>query len=427
MVRRPLFFYGWYIVGITAATMILAYGVRHSFAVFFPPILTEFGWNRGDTAFMFSLNLFVYGLTGPFSGSLADRWQPRKLAVIGLTILSLATAGCAFAQELWQFYLLFGVLIPIGTSFLGWPLLAPTLTNWFAQRRGMALGMGQMGGGLSYVYGLFAEFVISQVGWRYAYLVLAGLVFVVLLPLHRRFFCYRPEEKGLKPYGVNSVPLLNHDLRNKPAEVAQSQDWSLGRAARTYQLWLLAISQMLYWGFGCYLVLAHQVKFAEDAGYSSTFAASVFAFFGIVMTVGQLSGFVSDRIGREATVTLAIFMSIAALVALISVKDTSQPWLLYVYAILFGYGAGIYSPALVAGAADLFHGKHFGAIAGLLLTGMGTGGIVGPWLGGYIYDLTGSYFWAFILCMVAFSLSCVAFWIAAPRKPARLRAKSTSN
>jgi len=192
----------------------------------------------------------------------------------------------------------------------------------------------------------------------------------------------------------------------------------------TYQLWLLLLSYFLFWGVGCYLVLAHQIKFATDVGYSSTFAASIFALYGVLQVAGQLSAGISDWLGRERTVTLANILTIGALMALVSVKDTSQPWLLYLYAVCFGYGSGFFTPTITAGAADIFHGKHFGAIAGLMLTGMGIGGVIGPWLGGYIYDITGSYYGAFVLCMACFALSCAALWIAAPRKAAQLRASA---
>jgi len=426
MVRRPRFFYGWVIVGITAVSMMLIYGIRHSFSVFFPSILDEFGWSRGSTAFMLSLNLLIYGFVAPVAGSLGDRWKPHWLMPIGVTFLGLATAGCAFARELWHFYLLIGILMPLGTACCGWPLLAPTLANWFAKRRGLAMGLGQIGAGLSFTYGMFAEFAISRVGWRHAYFVLAGTLVTVLLPLYLLFFHYRPENRGLRAYGAEE-PAATKDATLEVASAKNSapQDWTLRQAMRTYQLWLLMLSYFLFWGIGTYMVIAHQVKFAEDVGYSSTFAASIFALYGISMVAGQLSAGISDWIGREITVTLIAILAIGALVALISVKDTSQPWLLYLYATCFGYGGGIFTPTLTAGAADIFHGKHFGAIAGLLLTGMGTGGVIGPWLGGYIYDTTGSYTSAFILSMVCFGLACIAFWIAAPRKAARLRARVT--
>ena len=166
MVKCPRFFYGWIIVGITVVSMTLIYGIRHSFSVFFPSILDEFGWARGNTAGMLSLNILVYGFLAPVAGSLGDRWKPRLIMPLGIAVLGLATASCAFANELWHFYLFFGVLMPMGSAFCGYPLLNPALANWFAKRRGLAMGLGQMGGGLSFVYGVFAEFTISQLGWR---------------------------------------------------------------------------------------------------------------------------------------------------------------------------------------------------------------------------------------------------------------------
>lgn len=419
MVKRPVFFYGWIIVAITVISMILIYGIRHSFAVFFSRILQEFPWSRGNIAVMFSLNIFIYGLLAPVAGALADRWNPRRVMLLGVLILGLATAGCALVSELWHFYLLFGCLMPLGSAFSGWPIMAPSLINWFTKRRGLVLGLGQMGGGLSFVYSIFIEFTISQMGWRETFIVLAVLLIIFLLPLYLFFFYYRPEEKGLHSYG-GEVASPAPPSSTGGAGIRSSMLWerTLGEILRSPRLWFLVLSYALFWGVGCYLVLAHQVKFTEDAGYSSLFSVSIFALFGITLFMGQLSGFVSDWLGREKTVTLATVLSIGALIALLLVRDTSQPWLLYAYSISLGYGAGLFSPTLFAASADIFYGRHYGAVAGLLLAGMGAGGAVGPWIGGYLFDLSGSYTSSFILCMVSMGLSCIMLWMAAPRKAA---------
>ena len=422
--RQPRFFYGWAIVGITAVSLVLIYGIRHSFSVFFPPILDEFGWSRGSTAAMFSLNVLIYGFLGPVAGGLADRWQPTRIMPIGIVILALATAGCAFATELWHFYLLFGVAMPLGTAFCGWPVLAPALANWFTRRRGLVIGLAHTGGGLSFAYAMFAEFAISQVGWRYAYFVLAGMLVVFLLPLCRLFH-YHPEARGLTPYGADQTLAAAGPMSQPgPSGNSRGGDWTLGSAIKTYRLWLMVLSYFFFWGMGNYLVLAHQVKFVEDAGYSSAFAASVFALFGLSMIAGQVSASISDRIGRELTIAFSAVLAIGALVALLSVSDTSQPWLLYVHSVALGLGAGLFAPTSVAAMADIFHGRHFGAIAGLLLTGQGLGGAIGPWLGGHMYDISGSYATAFVISMVAYGLGAVAIYIAAPRKAAGLRART---
>jgi MFS family permease len=139
--------------------------------------------------------------------------------------------------------------------------------------------------------------------------------------------------------------------------------------------------------------------------------------------VGQVAASVSDKIGRESTVAIAAMLSIGALVSLISVRDTSQPWLLYLYSVCFGLGTGLFSPNIVVGAADIFRGRNIGAISALLLTGVGFGGAIGPWLGGYIYDIRGSYDIAFIVAMGAFAAAGISYWLAAPRHAARIRAR----
>jgi sugar phosphate permease len=208
MVKRPVFFYGWVIVAIIVVSMVLIYGIRHSFAVFFSRILQEFPWSRGNIAIMFSLNIFIYGFLAPVAGTLADRWKPRRMMPLGVVILGLATAGCAFANKLWHFYLLFGFLMPLGSAFSGWPIMAPSLVNWFTKRKGLVLGLGQMGGGLSFVYSIFVEFTISQMGWRNTFIILAVILVIFLLPLYFFFFYFRPEEKGLHSYGVEPTAPL---------------------------------------------------------------------------------------------------------------------------------------------------------------------------------------------------------------------------
>ena len=422
MVKKAPFFYGWIMVGLSVVTMILIYGVRHSFSVFFSPILDEFAWSRGNTAIMLSLNIFFYGLLAPLAGNCTDRWRPRRVMPIGLVILGVATAGCAWGRQLWHFYLLFGILIPLGTAFCGWPVLAPTLMNWFVKKRGLVLGVGQMGGGLSFVYGLFVEFVILRWGWRNTFLVLAANLFFLLLPLHLLFFRYRPQDKGLTAYGAEATPAA---AGSRTFATAVADDpaihWSLSRVLRSPNLWFIVLSYALFWGVAGYMVMAHQIRFMEDAGFSQMFSVSIFALVGIMIFLGQFSGFLSDWWGREKATIFASTLSIGALSIFIFIRSGSPLWLLYLYAVCFGYGSGLFSPTIFASSADIFHGRHFGMVAGLLLFGMGAGGAIGPWLGGYLFDISGSYLYAFILAMVCMALACWSLWVAAPRKAEQLR------
>ena len=418
MNRRLTFSYAWIIIAVALISEIIVYGARHSFSVFFPPILDAFGWARGSTALMFSLNLLVYGLMAPLAGGVGDRWNPRRIMPLGALLVALSLAGCALANELWHFYILFGVLVPMGIAFSGWPLFAPAVANWFAKKRGLAMGLGLMGGGLSFTIGMFVDHLISLVEWRWTFVVLASLVVGIVIPLIVVFFYSRPEHKGLAPYGIKAVPVagVEKGVQIPVERKSATEGWTFRQALCSYRLWLIIMSQLLYWGIASYMVVAHQVRFAEDVGYSSTFAAFVFLLSGIFIAVGQVSGFLADIVGRERTLTLATVLSVGSIVILLSVQDNSQPWMLYTHAVLFGFGGGLMLSALAAGAADIFYGKHFGAIYGCVLAGMGVGGAIGPWLGGFIHDVSGSYFSAFIVCIGAYCIACLSFWIAAPRR-----------
>jgi MFS family permease len=419
LIRKPRIFWGWYIIGVMIVSMMLVFGIRTSFSVFFEPVLDYFGWYRGSTAIMLSLNVFIYGLAAPVAGILVDRWKARTVAVSGLLLLTFSTAACYFAGELWHFYFLFGVLAPIGSAFCASPILNASVINWFGKSRGLAVGIGQIGGGLSFVYGLIIQAVIEHFGWRASFLVMGGLIAIVLLPLYLLFYYHRPEDKGLKAYGAGELT-DSGEINAVPGPV---RDWTLRTAFRTYQLWLLVFAEVCFWGIGNYMILAHQIKFAEDVGYSPLMATSIFALYGFVSIIGQLCSAVSDKIGREKTLTMATVLAIGGLVALISVRDTSQTWLLYVYAISSGFATGVFSPLIIVGLADIFRGRNIGTLSAMLMTGMGFGGVIGPWLGGYIYDVYGSYNIAFIIGMAAFAVGCVSYWMAAPRKAESLRAR----
>jgi MFS family permease len=410
-------FYGWVIVAISAATLMLATGVRHSFSVFFPSILDDFGWSRGSTSIILSLHLLVFGVFAPFAGNLADRWQPKRLMHIGVVVIGLATAGCSFAYKVWHFYLIFGLLTPIGMSFCNLPLLLPALSNWFHKRLGLAIGLSQVGGGLSFVYAVFAQWVISSFGWRIAYIVV-GAMALLLLPIHFFFFFYRPGDKGMSPYGGDEKASLGENRTGFAATINAS--WILKEAIKTAHLWFLVVS-LFFWGMSLYLILTHQIKLAVDVGYSSMFAASIFGLYGIFMITGQFASSASDRTGREAIVILATLLKILALVCLFMVRNTSSPVLLYIYAICMGFGAGLYIPTLFAGAADIFHGSSFGSINGIILSGMGIGGSIGPWIGGYVYDVFGNYDGAILFAIAGLAFSGLAFVNAAPRHAAKIR------
>jgi MFS family permease len=188
----------------------------------------------------------------------------------------------------------------------------------------------------------------------------------------------------------------------------------LASALKTSRLWFLLLA-FLFQSTTLNMLAQHQPVYCQDIGFNEVFTSVIFSLFGIGMMGGTVSAFISDLIGREVTFIFATVGVVIGILAIMFACPT-QEWLLYIYGIFFGFFSGVIGPTIYSGSADIFSGKHFGAINGFTLVGFGTGGALGPWLGGYIYDTTGNYTIAFVLAAIAVIISCVLFWFASPRK-----------
>lgn len=416
------FYYGWIIVAIGFAAMAVAYGVRSSFSVFYVAILEEFGWSRASTAAIFSINVLVYGISSPFAGYLVGHFGPRRILSTGVVLLTLGTVLCSQASTLWHFYLFFGVTSAVGTSLVGFPTNAAVISNWFIKKRGTTFGILGAGFGISFLIVPLVQYFIVAFGWRMAFVILAVVIPVILLPLIILFSRHRPQDIGLLPDGIN--PESQNEISSPAWKIdtfaacpqSATFEWTLGRAIRTPQLWILFLVGFCAFGIVENLILTHQAAFLVDVGYSGIFAASVVGFFGIMSAVGHLTGFLSDIIGRKKNFTLGSGVAILGILILFLVKSPSYAWMPYLYAGLFGFGLGILGPTLTAAVADIFHGRHFGAINGFLLLGFGAGGIIGPWFGGYIFDKTHSYGYAFLVTILALIMASSLIWVVSPGK-----------
>ncbi len=422
MRKRPLF-YGWIIIVIAFACELLVYGVRNSFAVFYLAILKEFGWSRADTALIFSINIIVYGLTAPFAGALVDRFGPRRVMPVGVILLALGVAGCTRANEIWHLYLLFGVVAAIGSGLTGFASNIAVVAHWFIRKRGTAVGIFHSGWGASFIFVPISQYLISSFGWRNAYLIIGCVVPAILLPLILVFHRHRPQDMGLLPDGGTNPGEATSKLPGEAAADTSvidkkwaSTDWSLRGAMHTLRFWAVFLANLLFWGMGVNVLVAHQVAFAVDVGFTTLLVADAVSLYGIMVICGNLCGFLSDRLGREISFSVAAIMATIAVANLIFMGNIPLVWMLFVYAILLGFGVGLAGPSLTSSVADLFQGKSFGLINGVVVMGFGLAGAFSPWLAGFIFDLGGSYIPSFYIVVGAMLLSCLFVWVASPRK-----------
>jgi len=427
-VRLPIY-YGWIIVAVVFVTMGVGVNARTAFSLLFPPILGEFGWERGVTAGAFSFGFLVSAALSPSLGRLMDRRGPRVVIELGVLLIGTGLLLATLVTRPWHLYATLGVMVGGGSVCLGYTGQSLFLPNWFVRRRGLAMSLAFSGVGVGSMILLpWMQVLIGRSGWRAACWAMGLLVLLLLVPLNlllRR----RPEDMGLEPDGDRATAVSAAARTSNVVDAAwASVDWTLARAVRTARFWWIAIGYFLGL-FAWYAVQVHQTKYLIEIGFGPRDAAWALGFVSLAGIPGQIAlGWLSDRIGREWVWTVGSLGFAICYAALLLLAVSATMPLLYVMVIAQGMlGYGLTS---VVGAipAEIFQGRHYGSIFGTLMLSSIAGGAVGPWLTGVLYDRTGSYtlpFWISIGCCV---VSAVTIWLAAPRKvrvvAGRLRASA---
>ena len=427
--RLP-FFYGWIILGGSLIALGLTYSVMYSFSVFYVALLEEFGWGRGEAAGIYSVFMIVTGLGALVSGALSDRFGPGRVLAAGALCLGIGLMLASRTSALWHLYLSFGLVAGLGVSLAGWTPCAIMVSQWFSVRLGLALGIasGGIGVGIMALVPL-VQFLIGSLGWRSAYVALAGIVCLGLLPMGLFVLRGRPEDLGQPVDGIapESAQLRKSGARRTRKEMHivdaewANRAWTVPTAVRTMRLWLLSAVKLLG-GVATQMIFVHQVVFLVENGYDRMLAASVVGIIGF-LSVGAkvLWGWAADNIGREMTYTLGCGAMIVAVGLLALAAVAPSPAVLYLYAAIFALGYGVSAPMWPIVTSDLFAGRKFGSIYGVISVFSGFGNALGAWVGGFVYDLTGSYAIAFGVAIAAKAASAGALWIVAPRKVRRVR------
>lgn len=180
---RIPFYYGWVVVASTFTSLAVGYGVYYSFSVFFVALVNEFGWGRASTSSAFSLFLVAMSTGGIAAGLLVDRLGHARTISIGGVMLTVGLFLASSVGQLWQFHLVFGVVCGLGLALIGWVPAVAVVSQWFEVRRATALGVASAGIGLGIVAIVpLMQYVISSLGWRTAYQILAALALIGTLP-----------------------------------------------------------------------------------------------------------------------------------------------------------------------------------------------------------------------------------------------------
>lgn len=401
--------YGWLIVATMTLVMTMVYGASFSFGIFLKPLAEWFGWARTSTSGAYAVSLWTSGLLAVLMGALTDRYGPRIVLAIGGLFGGLGYLVLSGTSALWQLYAGFAV-IAVNTSTVWTPITA-TVSRWFSDKRVLALGIVTGGIGLGQmVMPPLVTYLIGATDWRTAYLVLAVMTWCIVIPAA---IPAKHSPGGTDLPSAETGPEDN-PVNSDAAAAVQANEWSLTEAVRTPTFWLL-VSLNITVAATLFMAGIHVAAYATDAGITASSAALVLTVMGGANIMSKLFvGAVAAR--RGSRFSLLLFLALAT-VALFIFAGSTELWMFFAVAALFGFGIGGAAPPLAAMVAEYFGLRSVGVIMGVIGVGWAAGCSLGTILGDYIFDTSGSYVDAFLVAggLAALTLLFV-FLLRAPRK-----------
>ncbi len=381
------FFYGYIIVVVAFFIQLVCYGIHFAFGVFFKPMMLEFGWTRAMMSGAFSVAWIITGVATIAMGGLNDRLGPRIVSTICGALIGMGYLLMSQVKEAWQLYLFYGVIVGAGLG-ISVPLMS-TIARWFTRQRSMMTGILVAGTGVGALIGPpISDYLIKAYDWRISYLILGSVVLLIVIPI-AQFLKRDPSQvKQITSYGETS--------RQEELE-SDTIGFSLKKAAGTRQFWLTFVIFFCL-GFLLYAIQIHLAPHATDIGFSTTTAAAILAVMGGTSIVGRVVlGIAGDKIGNKSGFIIGFCLMSVASLWLIFPRDE---WGLFLFAAVFGiaYGGCVaqQSPLI----ANLFGLRSHGLLMGVNSFGFTIGAAIGPLITGYMFDVSGNYRFAFLVCVM---------------------------
>jgi MFS family permease len=384
MSERPRFFYGWWIVVVSAIGLGLGYApiIVYSFGVFIKPLTQELHSNRAGISLAFTLANLLQSVSSPLAGRLADRFGARRVILLSTVILAvLLVSSHLVLAKLWDFYVFYGLLGFVGSGPAPIPYVK-VISRWFDRRRGLALGLTMFGiGSGAILMPALAQRLIARLGWRSTYMVIGLLVLVVSVPVVAFFLKESPEEMGLLPDGAIAARQAAERQNTR-----EGMAWSDARRSKAFWLMVGAIFLVGASVHGC---VVHLVPLLSDQGVSSNRVALATSLLGSALLIGRVgSGYLLDRFFAPR-VALCLFGAAACGIAVLRMGAASGLVLLAVFLIGLGMGSEV---DIIAYLVSRYFGlRAFGEVYGYAFAFYVLAGALGPWLMGLGFDRSGSY------------------------------------
>jgi OFA family oxalate/formate antiporter-like MFS transporter len=393
----------WRIVG--GLFMNLALGSLYAWSVFIAPLEKEFGWKRADTSLVFTWAVVVFAISFIIAGRLQDKLGPLRVSLTGCVLLTLGFVLCTWTSSLTYLIVCFGILVGIGNGF-GYATPIPVMAKWFPDKRGLAVGLAVAGyGGGSAIFGPLANlWLIPTYGWRATFAVL-GVVFFVMTLVGSLLLKNPPA--GYRPPGWSPAPAAK--------AAATTYEFSPGEMWRTPAAYFMWIAYALGTSAGL-MVISQLIPFAKSVGIPGAALPVIGLVIGAAGNASGriLSGWMSDALGRLNVLRLMIGISAVAMPILY--LTGSNVVLLYVMVFVVYWCYGTQLSVNASTTSDFWGTKNAGINYGLLFTSWGVAGIVGPRIGGALFDKYKNYEAAFYTAAVLAGVALLCELLA--RRPA---------
>ena len=385
--------YAWVIVSIIAVMQMVGSSIRMAFGVFIPPLTEEFGWSQGAITLAYALSSVVTALVSPLAGYFGDRFGARRAMVVGCSMFILGMALVGLIDQVWQFYLTFGVILGVAQAVFLVPLI-PSAMTWFRRHLGLGMGVLMAAWGLGPALAApLMGFMLDHLGWRDTFWLTGAVSASVMAGL---IIAYRnrPADRGIEPYGWRPGD-PDFSAQRPPAERIKL---FVGFMRHTTAYWNMSSIHFL----GCVghaIILVYIIPIAVAEGLTLVVAAGILTVLSAVSILTRLATPVlSDLLGPKSVMTVAYVLQGITVIMLFWTHDV---WLFYLFAVVFGIGYGG-----EAGGFPMLNRKYYGhapvgSAHGVQMLGAGLGMALGGWIGGIFFDLTGDYTVALAISVVA--------------------------
>lgn len=386
--RFPVrFHYAWIILVVTFFTLLFAAGVRTIPGVIIKPLEAEFGWDRGSISFAVAVSLFAYGLGGPVSGTLVDRFGPKRVMLGGLLFTALGLTPMLWLTELWQLHLLWGIIVGVGTGAIANVLSATIAHRWFNRHRGVILGV--LGASTAAGQLVLLPVMVSLAtdsGWRATISLMAVAIAAMLLPV-LLFMRDQPEQMGIEPVG-------GYPKTTVGVNPAVLETTPLRTALRTRDFWLLAGSFFICGYTTNGLIGTHLLPHTVEHGFIEVETAGAIGLMGFMNIIGTMtSGWLSDRYDNRKL--LATYYGLRAL-SLLALPFIVEMRGLLLFAIVYGLDWVATVPPTVNLTAQRFGRGSLGTLYGWIFCSHMIGAGLAAQAGGVFRDLLGDYHLIFL-------------------------------